>query len=416
MMGPEDPIFNRAQTTPDQPSASRMYFIGRTPFGELVTPDTALKNAVVWACVRYLSSTIAQLPWSVMRSVNGGAERMNTHPLDWLIHTRPCPDMGSFSWRQTMVGNALLHGNAYAEIEWDNRGVPYALWPIHPERVAVKRGDDGLLLYEVWNRGGAVSLAAKDVFHIRGFGDGPIGFNVVEYAAQSIGWAQATEVFGSSYFGEGMNPTGIVQVPATTKLSPDGQDELRAELRRLYNGPKAERTAIMDGGMTFQKVANNPEESQFIETRQHQVEEICRWFGVPPHKVMHLLRATFSNIEHQSIEVVIDAVMPWVKTIEEEADYKLFGANRQGYFTKLDIRGLMRGDNASRATYYQALLGMGWSQNEIRALEDFNGIGPDGDRRYRSVQLEPLDAPAEPVDFTDPASLERTINRNLRTN
>lgn len=415
-------IFNKPQIDPERPSSGRLFFVGKTPSGEYVTPDTALKNAVVWACIRYLTSTVAQLPWSVMKSVSGGSERMNAHPVDWLIHTRPCPDMGSFNWRQTMLGNALLHGNGYAEIEWDNRGVPYALWPIHPERVAVKRGEDGLLVYEVWNRGGNTTLAAKDVYHIRGYGDGPVGYNVVAYAAQSIGWAAATEVFGSSYFGQGMNPSGVIEVPATTKLTIEGQEELRKESKRLYGGPRGEQTMILDGGMKFIKIANNPDESQFIETRQHQVDEICRWFGVPPHKVMHLLRATFSNIEHQSIEVVVDSITPWCKVFEEEADYKLFGANRQGFFTKLDVRGLLRGDNASRAQYYKTMFELGMSINQILALEDSNGIGPDGDVRFVSNNVQTLEnaikgkpAPTDnsTVDLTDPAAVAAALRRNL---
>lgn len=409
-------VFNR-QSSDGQPPSSRLHYFGRTAGGVRVTPDTSLQNSVVWACIRYLSSTVAQLPWHVMRETTGGSERMNAHPVDWLISRRPCPDMGSFNWRQAMLGNALRYGNAYAEIERDLRGVPIALWPLHPERVVVRRADDGRLVYEVWNQAGNVIIEASNVFHLRGFGDGPVGYNVIEYAAQSIGWAQATEIFGASYFSEGMNPSGIVEVPATTKLSIDAQEELRKELRRVYGGPKGERTAIMDGGMKFTKVANNPDESQFIETRQHQVEEICRWFGVPPHKVMHLLRATFSNIEHQSIEVVVDSVTPWVKAFEEEADYKLFGNNRQSFFTKLDLRGLLRGDNQSRAEYYAKLHGVGaLSTNEIRALEDFNNIGPDGDRRFVSTNLQPLDAQmtdvSDTVDLTNPGAVAAALRFN----
>lgn len=409
-------IFNRPQVTPGQPTGDRVIYVRRAASGVYVSPDTALKNAVVWACIRYLANTVAQLPWSVMLASTGGSQRMNTHPVDWLIHTRPCPDYGSFSWRQTMLGNALLYGNAYAEIEWDNRSVPYALWPIHPDRVAVKRGEDGALIYEVWNRGGNTTLAAKDMFHIRGFGDGPVGYNVVAYAAESIGWAQATELFGAAYFGEGMNPSGIVEVPATTKLTPDGQEELRKEIKRVYGGPKGERTAIMDGGMKFTKIANNPEESQFIETRQHQVEEICRWFGVPPHKVQHLLRATFSNIEHQAIEVVTDTITPWCRVFEDEANYKLFGANRQGFFTKLDVRGLLRGDNASRLAFYQGMAGLGLPLNKIMELEDFNGIGSEGDKSFITQQLKPIDEASQPqntVDLTDPAAVAASMRVTL---
>lgn len=405
-----------ARTTQADEPNSRGVWIGRARSGVLVDNDSALKNAVVWACITYLSKTLAQLPWAVMKNVDGGSERMNAHPVDWLIHTRPCPDMGSFTWRQTMLGNALRFGNAYAEIEWDNRGMPFALWPIHPDRVIVKRGVDGLLAYEVWNRGGSVTLAARDVFHIRGFGDGPVGFNVIEYAAESIGWAQATEIFGASYFGQGMNPSGVIETP--NGITPEGLSVLKAEMKKLYAGPKAERTMFLDKGMKFNKLANSPEESQFIETRQHQVEEICRWFGVPPHKVMHLLRAHFANIEHQSIEVVIDSIMPWVKVFQEEADYKLFGANRQGFFTKIDVRGLLQGDHESRGKFYVVLAGLGWSMNEIRALEDMNSIGPDGDLRFRSIQLQPLVDPVADATDDEPVTSRQLVEalRRLSVN
>lgn len=372
-------------------TTSRIISTGRTAAGIYVDADTALKNATVWACIQYLSRAVAQLPWRVMKEkANGGGETVTSHPADWLIHKRPNPEIGSFNFRQTMMGWALTRGNAYAEIQRDNRGAPYALWPIHPNRVMPRRDEQGTLYYEVWNRDGVSELAAMDMFHIKGFGDGPVGFNVIEYAAQSIGWAQATEMFGATFFGEGMNPSGLVE---TTKgLTIEALEVLRGELDRLYKGPKGKRTAILDSGMTFKKLATNPDEAQFIESMQHQVEVICRWFGVPPHKVMHLLHAHFTNIEHQSIEVVVDTVTPWVKIWEEEADYKLFGAaNRQGFYTKMNLRGLLRGDSVSRAALYKAMFELGMSMNQIMEAEDMGGIGPDGDVRFVSNNVQTLE-------------------------
>lgn len=385
-------LLNRGSEPPD-PASSRLWFTGRTFAGVHVEPDSALRNATVWACVQYLTRAVSQLPWHVMRdAANGGAEVVSSHPADWLLWQRPCPDYGSFSWRQSMLGTALLWGNAYAEIERDNRGAAYWLWPIHPDRVVVRRNAYGELAYEVWNNSaGKVTLDAADVFHLRGFGDGPIGYNVVEYAAQSIGWAQATEIFGATYFGEGMNPTMVIE--SVRGLTLPAAKILREEVEALYKGPRGKRIAILDAGMKATKLATNPNDSQFIETRQHQVEEICRWFGVPPHKVMHLLRATFSNIEHQSIEVVVDCVAPWVKAFEEEANYKLFGRqNRDGLYTKMNLRGLMRGDNASRAQFYKDLWGVGaLSANDILGFEDMNDIGADGDIRFVPLNYVPLD-------------------------
>ena len=275
--GPFRGIFNKKSTN-EPVAGDRRRYAGKTPAGIYVDADTALKNATVWACVQYLTRTVGQLSWHVMRPrVGGGAEYVTSNPADYLLHRRPCPDMGALAWRQAMLGNALLRGNAYAEIEWDNRGAPYALWPIHPDRVVVRRAASGALEYEVWNNGGNTVLAAEDMFHIRGFGDGPVGYNVIEYAAQSVGWALATETFGATYFGQGANPSGVVE---TAKgMTPAGIGELRLAFNKLYGGPKGEKTVFLDSGMTYKKLSTDPGDSQFIETRQHQVEEICRWFG-----------------------------------------------------------------------------------------------------------------------------------------
>jgi HK97 family phage portal protein len=127
--------------------------------------------------------------------------------------------------------------------------------------------------------------------------------------------------------------------------------------------------------MEYKPISVEPEKSQFIETNPFLIEEICRWFGVPPHKIAHLLRATFSNIEHQSIEVVVDSLTPWVKRWELEVDYKLFGgANRQSLFTKIYLQGLMRGDTVARASFYSQMRSIGvLSVNDIRRLERSQG-------------------------------------------
>jgi HK97 family phage portal protein len=370
-------------------SDRRVIFTGRTQAGVFVDADNALKNATVWACVQYLTRTLGQLPWHVYTQDSKGNADIAHGSVDYLLNVRPNPELGAFSFRQLMLGHVLMRGNAYAEIQRDNRGVPVALWPLHPSRVCPRRREDGTLYYEVWNSGGNTELEAMDMYHVRGLGDGPEGYSVIAYAGESIGWAQATEIFGSTFFGNGMNPSGVVTSEAG--LTPAGLEELRKELTRLYKGPKGERTAVLDAKMKYEKVSTTPNDGQFIETRQHQVEEICRWFGVPPHKVMHLLRATFSNIEHQSIEVVVDSVTPWARVFEQEADYKLFGAvNRQGFYTKMSMQALLRGDNASRMAFYKGLFELGVTINQILALEEMNGIGKDGDVSFVSNNVQTL--------------------------
>lgn len=368
---------------------------GRSSAGVHIDQDNALRTATVWACVTYLSRTVAQLPWRVMVDAGGVPKRAATHPVDYLIHRRPNPEMSSFSWRETMVGWACRWGNAVAEIQTDGRGLPVALWPLHPSRVEFERDNaTGELLYDFRRSNGEhVVLRANQVFHLRGFGEGAVGLDVISYAAESIGWARATELFGSTYFGNGIQPSGMLVAPQGAKLSPAAKDALEEEIDRRHKGSgKKNRVLIVDQGMQFTKFTDTPEAAQFIDTRQHQIEEICRWFGVPPHKVMHLLRSTFSNIEHQSIEVVVDSITPWVLRMEQEADFKFFGQNRQGFFTKLDLKGLLRGDFKSRQEGLQIMRRNGViNANDWARLEDMDEIGPAGDMYIVEGNMSPLD-------------------------
>lgn len=387
-------LLGRSTAPPRHPDTSRIPFHGRTRAGIYVDADRALTHDVVWACVRYLTQSVGKLPWRVMRPLGEGGERQPRHPVDRLLHRRPNPEWSSFAFRETLLGWAVLRGNGYAEIERDALRRPVALWPLHPDRVDPMRNTAGRLFYRVDNEGAAqTDIDATDMFHVRGFGDDVVGLNVVQYAAQSIGWAQATQMFGSTFFGEGMNPSGIVQTKKA--LSPEAKEILRADMEELYKGPRrANRTAILDAEMEWKQVSSDPEKAQFVTTMQHQVEMIARWFGVPPHKVMHLLRSTNNNIEHQSIEVVVDSISPWCKRFEDEADAKLFGMNPAGLYTKINMNALMRGDSAARATYYQQMRNAGvLSVDEIRALEDMNPLGPEkgGDKHVMQGQYTTLD-------------------------
>lgn len=414
-------IFARRRAAePRQPNVDRIGWQGRTLAGVYITADTAVQVDAVWACLRYLSQTIAMLPWNVVKSPEGrGAIVQAAHPVQWLLHNRPNPEWSSFQFRETLVHWALRWGNGYAEIERDMARRPFALWPIHPERVEVCRDKEtGALFYEVDNGSGAkVAVDAADMFHLRGFGEGPVGVNVMSYAAQSIGQAKAIELFGASFFGNGANISGVVQSKSAFKAEP--LKRLKAEFSKLYQGIRnSNKTAYLDDGMEWKPIGIDPEKAQMVEASYLAVEKICRWFGVPPHKVAHLLRATFSNIEHQSIEVVQDSVMPWVRRLEDEADFKLFGQNRQGLFTKIELRGLLRADFKSQnegleimrrnaiinAEQWRELVDMG----EMKA-----GVGGDKytmQSQYTTLEMigevpdAPTSAPATPDPLADPTA------------
>lgn len=411
-------LFARRASVDEREPAPSTIGSTRTLAGVRIDADSMLTIPAVWACLRYLSQTVAVLPWHVMRDDRGGGVIAGTHPVDWIVSKRPNAEWSSFQLRETLLHWALRKGNGYAEIERDAVGRPIALWPIHPDRVQPGRDNAGALGYWVYNgTAGKAWLAAADMFHLRGFGDGPVGISVVEHAAQSLGWARAAQLFGASFFGNGMHLGGVVQVKH--KMKPEGLKALKAELARMFQGPtKRGKFAVVDGDMSFAPSTVDPEKGQFIETNQYLTEEICRWFGVPPHKIAHLLRATFSNIEHQGIEVVVDSIMPWVKRFEDEADIKLFGQNRAGYYTKMNLTALLRGDTTARAAYYKAMREIGvYTTDDIRALEEMPVIGPakGGDKlivpaNYTTLQRmgeEPAPsrarAPADPPDPAAPA-------------
>ena len=382
-------LMARRTAEPRDPDADRIPVIFRTLAGVYVNQDRALQNDTVWACHRYISQTIGQLATRVMREeADGSSRRVLRHPIVNIFSWRPNPELAPFQLKETLTGWALLWGNGYAEIERDFAGRVVALWPIHPQRVEVMRDTaTGRLIYKVQNdANGPIYLDQMDMFHLRGFGDGPEGISVVEYAAQSIGWAQATQLFGAAFFGNGLNHS--VAIEGAGKLNDAGQKRLDAQLKARHGGPmRAFKWLFLDQGMKATKTSATPDEAQFIETMYLQVESICRWFGVPPHKVMHLLRATFSNIEHQAIEVVVDSITPWALRWEEEANYKLFGQNRSSFYLKLDLKSLLRGDFKTRQEGLAIQRRNGViNADEWRDFEDMGPIGEDDGGQVRIVE------------------------------
>lgn len=402
------------QTTDDRnPVTTRVPYNPRTPAGVVMTPDRALTISAVWRAIQFLAQTVALMPWRVKRETDAGSEIQRFHPVDRLLKCRVSSEWSSFQFRETLMNWALRHGNGYAEIERGIDDRPVAIHPIHPTRVTVMRDLNepfGLFYRIVSDHYGYVDLDPEDVFHIRGFGEGPVGVNVLAYAAQSLGWAKAVQMFGASFFGGGANPAGIVQFKKA--LGPEALGVLRSEFAKIYSGPNTrERTIFLDNEATYQPLSIEPDKGQFIETNRFLIEEVCRWIGVPPHKVYELSRGTFSNIEHQSIEVVADSIMPWAKRFEDEANYKLFGQNRPNLFTDIDLKPLLRADTTTRLAYYTGLRNIGvLNGNEIRGEEGYNGIGPDGDlytmqsgfTSLDKIGEEPEPAPAPPPAEPEP--------------
>lgn len=389
---------------------SRIPFTGRTISSVHVNEDNIVTISSAWACLRYLTQATGMLSWHAYRDQDTGPTIASGHPVDWLLWKRVNKEWSSFQFRETLLHWALRYGNGYAEIEPDQAGRPFAMWPVHPDYVNVCRAkEDGLDIYgdpiakndiyydvRLGDVGERVPLSSMRMFHLRGFGNDPVGINVVQYAAESLGWVKAVQLFGASFFGNGTNISAVVL--NKRPLSEKGLKKQKAEMADLYGGVrKAHKTAHLDADADIKFLGLDAQKSQLIEANQALISEVCRWFGVPPHKVMDLLRATFSNVEHQAIEAVVDSIQPWVKRFEDEADWKLFGQqNRQNFYTKINMRALMRGDSAARIEFYRGMFDMGaYSPNRILELEDENTLGADGDKHLVQLNLTTLENAGE---------------------
>jgi len=370
-------------------------FFPRPLAGVHVDHDTALNFSAVFACVRYVAETVAGLPWRVyLAQADGGKKIATTHNLDKILHLRPNPEMSAFAFKTTMLAHAQTWGNAYAEIEKDAAGRVVGLWPIEPGRVAIRRDEKGALYYEISNpRSAKVNLPADKIFHLAGMGfDGIRGYSIISLAATSIGAGIAADQFVASFYGNGAVLSGALTYPKT--LSDDGFKRLKKDFADQYGGArKAWKPLILEDGGKWETFGMPLKDAEFLASQKYRVTDIARWFRVPPHKVADLDRATFTNIEHQSIEVVQDSILPWALRSEQEADYKLISPRTYGvFYTKMNLMAMMRGDHETRGKYYKAMKESGnMNTNEIRLLEDMNPIGPKGDKYTMQGQYTTLE-------------------------
>jgi len=349
-------------------------FFGVTSSGKAVNERTAMQTTAVYACVRILAETIASLPLHTYKHTTGGKEKAKDHRLYYLLHDEPNPEMTSFVFRETLMSHLLLWGNAYAQIIRDGRGNVLSLYPLLPDRMVVDRTQAGELYYEYRKDNGSVLLRRDEVLHIPGLGfDGLVGYSPIAMAKNAIGMALACEEYGATFFANGANPGGVLEHPGVVK----DPKRIRDSWNAVYQGSgNAHRVAVLEEGMKFQSIGIPPEQAQFLESRKYQTEEICRIFRVPPHLVASLDRATFSNIEHQSISFVVHTIRPWLVRLEQSMNKALFiKADRGNYFISFVVDGLLRGDYASRMQGYAVGIQNGFlSPNDVRALENMNNI------------------------------------------
>lgn len=357
--------------------------------GVSVSPDSALEVTSIWSAVRLISSTLASLPLPVYRHTDAGKEKARNHPVYRLLHDRPNAEQSSYIWREQMLAHLLIYGNYYAEIERNGRGDPVAIWSINPVNVRWQRvGNEKVYLVRV--NGEEVALSADSILHIPGFSlDGHTGLVPVHYGREAIGLSKATEAYGSSFFANGAQPSGILTYNG--RLTQQAATDVRAKWQASQGGlSNAQRIAVLDADASWHPLGIAPEHAQFIATRTFQLSEVARLFLLPPHLLGDLSRATFSNIESQNISFVQTCIQPWARRIEHELNYKLFSDGE--HFAEFTLEGLLRGDSAARAEFYTKMAQLGvYSINEIRERENLNRV-EGGDTRFVPLNMTALSA------------------------
>ena len=386
-MGLFSNIFKARDKPKDRTTGSNYsFFFGGTTSGKPVNEHTAMQMTAVYSCVRILAEAVAGLPLHLYKyTASGGKEKALSHPLYFLLHDEPNPEMSSFVFRETLMTHLLLWGNAYAQIIRNGKGEVIALYPLMPNRMSVDRDSSGALYYTYTRysdeaptmNGMTVTLRSSDVLHIPGLGfDGLVGYSPIAMAKNAIGMAIACEEYGAKFFANGAAPGGVLEHPGTIKDPQKVRDSWNAAYQGSSN---SHRVAVLEEGMKYQPIGISPEQAQFLETRKFQINEIARIFRVPPHMVGDLEKSSFSNIEQQSLEFVKYTLDPLVIRWEQAISRALLRPDEKKlYFAKFNVDGLLRGDYVSRMNGYATARQNGWmSANDIRELENLDRIPPE---------------------------------------
>jgi len=385
--------------------------------GVEVTKKTAMTISAVWACVRVLSESVGIIPLNLYERMDRGRKKATAHEIFSLLHFAPNPEMTAMVWREVMMGHLNLYGNHYSQIIKDRMRRVVELWPLSPERIAPYREKGGDLKYRfIRNDGSLRWFNADEILHIPGFGfDGLIGYSPITLHAETLGLSLATLRYGANFFGNDATPSIVLKYP--NKLGPEGRKNLKDSWDEAHKGGKRGTAVIEEGGDVI-KMSIPPNEAQFLETRKYQKTDIASIFRVPPHMIQDLDKATFSNIEHQSLDFVMYSLMPWLVRIEQYCWLKLLKIQeRQDYYCEHLVTGLLRGDMKTRFESYHSARMDGWlSSNDIREMENMNPIPEDkgGDLYIVPLNMVPLDQiaglQAKPVSVSG----ARSINERER--
>lgn len=363
--------------------------------GQAITPQAALNCATVSACVQAIATELSKLPWSVMATEKGGKRIDTAHPVHRLLRIEANASTSSMVWRELMLTSACLTGNGYSLIERGADGRPIALHYLRPDMMLVQKMDDGTVAYiysSIRGEGRAV-YSAHDIFHLMWLSpDGVLGYSPVSLARQAIGVALAAESYGANYWRNASRPSGVLSTDK--ELSTEAVQRMRESWESRMRGvSSAGAVAVLEQGLKYQAISMSPADSQYLEGRSYQREEICAIFRVPPSVIGVGNKQSYASAEQANREYVTNCLSSWAARLEAEAQRKLFRQDEQ-YTTEISFDALLRADLITRYRAFSIARQFGFmSVNEIRAEIGRAPIGENGDVFLQPVNMVPASSP-----------------------
>jgi HK97 family phage portal protein len=398
----------RNKVNPLNPKDPALALMFGDPDSVEVNPDSAMRVTAVYACVSLIAETLAALPLHVYQKIGEKKRRRAIdHPLYKLLHDMPVSGMTSFEWREMMLSLTALRGDSYARIVTNADGSIRELPPILPQHIKPFRNSRGKIRYR-WRPHGrekARILFDDEVLRIpHKMLDGLHSMSPITTHKMTIGTALSANKYLQNFYKNFASPKGALITPEL--MDDEAAKALRRSWEERHMGPEnAGRIAILDGGMKWESIGMSMDDAQYIELQNFSVTDIARIYLVPPHKIGELSKATFSNIEQQSISFVVDTVLRWIRRVEQRYNAYLLSQSDKllGYYIAFDLKGLLRGDSAARSNFYRAMFYIGaMSPNEIRESEDMNPY-EGGENYYVQSATTPI------------ATLDTITGANLRS-
>lgn len=365
-------------------------WIGTSSSGKVVTADKAMQLSSVWACVRLLSESISTLPLKVYeRQPDGSRKLAQNNAAYQVLCRRPNPEMTPSRFMLMVVASVCLRGNAFVEKLFIGKKL-VSLVPLLPQNMVVKRLDTGQLQYTYTENGVKRVIPTDRMMHIRGFGlDGVCGMMPTMAGVDVFGAAMSVDEAAAKIFENGLQSTGFLS--SENALTKEQRDRLRQNLQAFIGSKNAGKLMVLENKLTYQNVTMNPEAAQLLESRSFSIEEICRWFRVPPYMVGHTTKQSSwaSSLEGMNLLFLTHTLRPLLVNIEQEIARCLLNGD-DDLFAEFSVEGLLRADSAGRAAYYTSALQNGWmSRNDVRRLENMSPI-EGGDIYTVQLNLTPL--------------------------